>query len=365
MTGMCRAALVAVLMATVSPALGTTTKPGGGITAQQQIRRFVRARINTPYAAVRAGQPVMVEFLLENTADEPVTLMAPGPREAARRRDVAVGLPIEHVFSGPGHRALEIFKIPPKRASQISTTTTSKPVRVDLAKSVSLASGAAGAAMVLGPKALVGVNMEVSRYYPVLLQPGRYRLRWRPYDGTVASNTLELTVKGKPAAVIETNLGRMRLELFEDKAPKHVANFIELVEAGFYDSQPDKGKWMTFHRVVPGFLIQGGSPDGTSAGRGPRTVPAEFNDLRHRKGMVGAARTSDDPDSASCQFYICLKDLPELDYRWTLFGELVGEESFQTLKRISQVELTEDPLTKERSRPRKPVIIKRIWLQQQ
>jgi peptidyl-prolyl cis-trans isomerase B (cyclophilin B) len=132
------------------------------------------------------------------------------------------------------------------------------------------------------------------------------------------------TASGKePRAVIETKLGSMEIRFFPDKAPKHVENFIKLAKAGFYDKT-------IFHRVIPGFMIQGGDPntkdekDKAKYGTGGPgyNVKAEFNDRPHVRGAVSMAR-SQDPDSAGSQFFIVVKDTPHLNGKYTVFGEVV------------------------------------------
>jgi len=132
------------------------------------------------------------------------------------------------------------------------------------------------------------------------------------------------TASGKePRAVIETKLGSMEIRFFPDKAPKHVENFIKLAKAGFYDKT-------VFHRIIPGFMIQGGDPntkdekDKAKYGTGGPgyNVKAEFNDRPHVRGAVSMAR-SQDPDSAGSQFFIVVKDTPHLNGKYTVFGEVV------------------------------------------
>jgi peptidyl-prolyl cis-trans isomerase B (cyclophilin B) len=111
----------------------------------------------------------------------------------------------------------------------------------------------------------------------------------------------------KARAVIETKFGEIEIEFLEDVAPGHVKNFIDLARRGFYDGT-------TFHRVIPGFMIQGGDPKtkdpgtprGTHGTGGPGyTIKAEFNDTSHKRGVVSMAR-SNDPNSAGSQFFICV-----------------------------------------------------------
>lgn len=123
-------------------------------------------------------------------------------------------------------------------------------------------------------------------------------------------------------AVLHTRLGDITIVLFPESAPNHVDNFIQLAESGFYNGT-------TFHRVIPGFMIQGGDPLSKSPDRarhgtgGPGyRLKAEFNDQSHKRGTVSMAR-SPHPDSAGSQFFICVADAPHLDRQYTVFGEVV------------------------------------------
>ncbi len=125
------------------------------------------------------------------------------------------------------------------------------------------------------------------------------------------------------SAVIETKFGNIELKFFPDVAPNHVNNFIELAKKGFYDGT-------TFHRIIPGFMIQGGDPnskdpDKTKHGIGGPgyTIKAEFNDKSHKRGTLSMARAAH-PDSAGSQFFICVADSFFLDKQYTVFGEVVS-----------------------------------------
>ena len=124
-------------------------------------------------------------------------------------------------------------------------------------------------------------------------------------------------------AVIETSLGNIEFELLEDVAPGHVKNFKDLAKEGFYDGT-------IFHRVIPGFMVQGGDPNTKSDDRsshgmgGPgHTIKAEFNDEPHVRGIVSMAR-SQDPDSAGSQFFVVVKDSDFLDGQYTAFGRVIA-----------------------------------------
>lgn len=115
--------------------------------------------------------------------------------------------------------------------------------------------------------------------------------------------------------ILELDTGTVTIETYPDKAPKHVAQITELAEKGFYDG-------LTFHRVIDGFMAQGGCPDGTGMGGADKNIPAEFNDVSHQEGVCSMARAQN-PDSASSQFFICLDDASFLDKQYTVWGKVV------------------------------------------
>jgi len=125
-------------------------------------------------------------------------------------------------------------------------------------------------------------------------------------------------------AVIETKFGEIEIEFLTAKAPGHVKNFTDLAKKGFYDGT-------TFHRVIPGFMIQGGCPNTKDASKGKGAhgtggpgynVNAEFNDTSHKRGIVSMARAQD-PNSAGSQFFIVVADSTFLDKQYTAFGKVV------------------------------------------
>ncbi len=133
----------------------------------------------------------------------------------------------------------------------------------------------------------------------------------------------EIKKLSETKAVIETKLGKIELKFFPEVAPNHVKNFVELAQKGFYDGT-------TFHRVIPGFMIQGGDPNTKNTDRskhgmgGPGyTVKAEFNEKLHKRGILSMARAQD-PDSAGSQFFICVADAPFLNKKYSVFGEVVS-----------------------------------------
>lgn len=152
--------------------------------------------------------------------------------------------------------------------------------------------------------------------------------------------------------IIEMENGKeMKLELYPEKAPITVANFEKLVEEKFYDG-------LTFHRVISGFMIQGGCPKGDGTGGPKEKIKGEFtangvpNDLKHTRGVLSMARAMN-PNSAGSQFFIMHKDAPHLDGQYAAFGKVV--EGIEAVDEIAACE------TDYNDKPLKPVVIKRIY----
>jgi cyclophilin family peptidyl-prolyl cis-trans isomerase len=158
-------------------------------------------------------------------------------------------------------------------------------------------------------------------------------------------------------ATLQTDMGDITLKFFYDKAPRHVQNFVDLAASGFYDGT-------MFHRVIPDFMIQGGDPNTKKPedpthpygmGGSGKTLNAEFNDVPHKRGILSMAR-SQDPNSASSQFFIVVKDSTRLDNQYSAFGEVV-----------SGMNVADKIATTPRSandRPNQPIRIKKILLTQ-
>jgi peptidyl-prolyl cis-trans isomerase B (cyclophilin B) len=152
-------------------------------------------------------------------------------------------------------------------------------------------------------------------------------------------------------AELHTTAGQINIRFFPDVAPNHVKNFLDLAQQGFYDGTK-------FHRVIPGFMIQGGDPNTKSGnpstwgtGGSPNRVRAEFNAVSHKRGIVSMAR-SNDPNSASSQFFICVADSTFLDRQYTAFGQVTkGMEVADTIVNAKRG---------ANDRPNEPVTITRV-----
>lgn len=160
--------------------------------------------------------------------------------------------------------------------------------------------------------------------------------------------------EGHPKVQIEMeDGGKIVLELYPEYAPETVENFVNLVSEGFYDG-------LTFHRVISGFMIQGGDPEGTGMGGSGKEIKGEFsangfdkNTLKHERGVISMAR-SQDMDSASSQFFIVHKTSPRLDGQYAAFGKVI--EGMDEVDKIASVE------TDASDKPLEPVVMKKVTL---
>ncbi len=146
-------------------------------------------------------------------------------------------------------------------------------------------------------------------------------------QGQELGATIQVSVQGEA-------WGNIQIKFLPEVAPNHVKNMVKLAQEKFYDGT-------TFHRVIPGFMIQGGDPNSKNPDRsihgtgGPaHRVAAEFNKTPHKRGVVSMARSAD-PNSAGSQFFICVADVPHLDGQYTAFGEVMS--GMETVDRIVNV----------------------------
>lgn len=164
---------------------------------------------------------------------------------------------------------------------------------------------------------------------------------------------LPLAAADNPTVEMETTYGKMTIELYMDVAPNTVTNFLTLAAKGFYDG-------LKFHRILQGFMAQGGDPAGNGTG-GPTDadgnrycIPAEFNERKHVRGTLSMARTSE-PNTAGSQFFICFKDCPQLDEQYTVFGKMIaGDDVLAKIER--------EAATRQEGPPRADVRIVKVTI---
>jgi peptidyl-prolyl cis-trans isomerase B (cyclophilin B) len=167
-----------------------------------------------------------------------------------------------------------------------------------------------------------------------------------PARNFAAEANAQTETGGKMIAVVETNKGAFKFELLPEVAPGTVANFVKLANKGFYDGT-------IFHRVIPGFMMQGGDPEGTGRGGPGYTVKAEFSKRKHVAGTVSMARSAH-PDSAGSQFYVCFAPAPHLDGQYTIFGQVT--EGMDVVKEIEKVK------TDRSDRPLEEIVMKKVQI---
>ena len=190
-------------------------------------------------------------------------------------------------------------------------------------------------------------NNRIAAIVGVVILVGIGFFLFNPFN----SNSDSTSASSAPIAVIETTYGIIVIQLFPDVAPAHVDNFVRLANEGYYDGT-------TFHRVIPGFMIQGGDPNskdddrsndgqGGHSANGPNTiVNAEFSqDLTHKRGILSMARAQD-PNSAASQFFIVVADSNFLDRQYSIFGEVI--EGMDVVDKIVNVkkDSADNPLEK-------------------
>lgn len=150
---------------------------------------------------------------------------------------------------------------------------------------------------------------------------------------------------------LETSMGNLTLELYRDVAPAHADSFLARVKDGFYSKQ-------VFHRIIDGFMLQGGDPRGDGTGDAGYRLNQEFSEMPHVEGTLSAAR-SNDPNSASCQFFVCFGPASFLDRQYTVFGHLI--KGYDVLQKIAKVPVKPNKFG-EKSEPVTPVNLVRSFV---
>lgn len=278
--------------------------------------------------------PLRVRFTLLNTSDEVLEI----PLRIVPESATGIALPLEIVFGSESEPALLI------------TYRDEQPIEVPPPAFLEQAEPVAEV-LRLAPHGSVGSEVDLRDHFRHLRYAGTYHLEWRPLGGRAGTCSTEFQVEARKNAILVTDMGKITFSLMYDQAPRNVENFLELVRDGFYDGK-------VFHRLIPGFLLQGGCPKGDGTGTRPdgKLIAAEFHDAPFQLGTLAMARKPSDPDSSSCQFFISLARLPELDGHYAVIGQASDEESLRTLSQMISVP------TDKRDRPRIPLVIRSINL---
>jgi cyclophilin family peptidyl-prolyl cis-trans isomerase len=304
----------------------------GAALAQDAAIEALRAEVRSLQEVNDPSEPIWVRFTLLNPTDRPIEI----PGAAFDPADIGVVLPAGIVYGtttqpaiGVGYHTEKPAPLPPVSAAPASRPSTLR----------------------LAPRGSIGVDLDLRSQLRAMRYDGVYRVEWRPLGGRMQGATADIVVERRKDAIVITDQGKMTFGLYYDRAPRNVNNFLELARSGFYDGK-------TFHRVVPGFLIQGGCPNGDGTGIRPdgKLIPAEFNNTPVEFGSLLMARKPTDPDSASCQFFIALSRLPELDGQYTIIGRATDDETLRTLQTLAATP------TRKNDRPLQTIVIRSVKL---
>jgi cyclophilin family peptidyl-prolyl cis-trans isomerase len=293
----------------------------------------LRAEIRGVQAIYNPNQPMRVRFALINRSDTTVEI----PLAYLPEAKDAIVLPSELIIGSSDEPALYV------------TYKDEKPVAIR--GNPSPPQEPASALLRLAAHGSVGAEVDLRELYRRIRYRGIYRLEWRPLGGRLGTASVRFRVEPPQDAVISTDYGNIAFSLMYDKAPLNVENFLELAREGFYDRKK-------LHRIIAGYLIQGGCPHGDGTGLRPdgKLIPAEFHPTPFKLGTLAMARKPNDPNSASCQFFISLVRAEELDEQYTVIGQAQDEESLRTLQQLAALP------TDQKHRPLQPLLIRSVSL---
>ena len=327
-----RRALGCALLASlvIGPSIAQDASGDGASGPQSAPASALEAEIRVERSLNPASEPIAVRFLIHNKSDKPIDL---GPIPLSD----GVSLPLELILGTDQKPALFItYKdekpVPVKLSADRAVPDETQPLRI-------------------APAGTVGTRVDLRDLYKNIRYSGQYKLEWRPLDGTIGVATATLRVEPRKQAVIVTDFGNLTFDLMYEQAPRNVENFLDLIRDGFYRDK-------TFHRVIPGFAIQGGCPNGNGTGirSDGKLIPAEFHDAEFKLGTLAMSHKASDPNSASCQFFITLDRLPELRGHYTVVGQPADEATLRTLQQIAGI------ATDEHDRPLRSLGIRSISL---
>lgn len=312
-------------VATDTPTKPEATTPAGGIGPLSPDVRM-DSLLNPP------SQPIWARFMLHNLSAESVDLGA---------------LPLNHGVSLPR----ELIVGTAEQPALFVAYEQEAPVPIKPPPPAEGAAEQERRPLKIGGYGSLGARVDLREIHKLLRYPGAYRLEWKPLGGAVGTASVSFRVEPRQLALLVTDYGKITFHLNYDEAPLNVSNFLELARQNFY---ADK----TFHRIIPGFVIQGGCPLGTGAGVRPdgKLIQAEFRDAPFGVGTLAMAHKPDEPNSASCQFFVTLTRVPELDGQYTIIGHADDPESLRTLEQIASVS------TDAKDRPKRPVVIRSVSL---
>ncbi len=321
------AALLALLLAPLHAAALTQDAPSPAA-SQPAPGSLVRCELLLDHGVYAPSERIPARFTLINDSDQPVEIELPAG-------DGTLGLPARFIL-GTRENPHLFFAYEGHDLEPAANDVFAAPLDAGGHEVVRLA-----------PGGTLGSEVDLRALDRQFRYSGSFRLEWRPFPGRSEIASVDFRIEPRKHAVLITDYGKVIFKLHYDAAPRNVEHFLDLVRERFYDG-------LTIHRVVAGYLLQGGSPDGTSGGLRPdgRTVPGEFDATPFDLGTLAMARRPDKPDSASCQFFVSLARVPELDGQYTVIGQASDEESVRLLRQLA--ELPADAA----GRPLRPLVIR-------
>jgi cyclophilin family peptidyl-prolyl cis-trans isomerase len=288
----------------------------------------LRAELSTSKRLFAPNEPLHLRLTLFNPTAQTIEMDAAfGPG------DNAIALPDCLVYGTAAAPALRVA-LGAERAAPVPAPAAPEAV---------------AGAMRLAPGAAVGAEIDLRERFVPARYTGAFLVEWSPPGATPA--TLRFRVESRKVAVMVTDYGKMMFDLRYEQAPLNVDNFLDLARQRFYDGT-------VFHRLIPNFILQGGSPTGSSDGQRPdgALLPAELDATPFDLGVLAMAHRPDDPDSASCQFFVGLARLPDLDGAYTVIGKARDEQTLRTLRRIAELQTDAD------GRPLRPLVLRFLTL---
>lgn len=277
----------------------------------------LQAELTTARPLYDPAMPILVRYSLRNTSDHTIDV----PLDYGYANDSGIGLPLE-IALGSSEQPLMTVKHEDSPASPV----------IRAAESTAAVATKTPTTLRLAPRGAIGGEFDLRDAAKLIRYPGLYRIEWKALGGRVPPAAVEFRVEPRKQAAIVTDYGVITCSLMYDAAPHNVENFLELVRQGFY-------KNLAFHRIIPGFIAQGGCPKGDGTGARPdgRMIPAELHNAPIEVGTLAMAHKKDAADTASCQFFVALARLPDLDGKYTVIGQATDAESIRTLQAIAAV----------------------------
>lgn len=311
----------------------------------------VEAEIQFSQMVFEPTGSIRARFLIHNRTSEPITLRLAPHVDA----EDGISLPRSLVLGTPEQPAVDVIdelgNPLNRRWPDEGSTSNGEAGNDATAAERSASADAAGESIVLAGFGSLGLEVDLATIFRAARYARSYRVTWRPAIAGVMPTSATFRVEPRYDVLMVTDFGTMTFVMNYDRAPLNVANFLELARSGFYNGK-------AFHRLVPGLAVQGGCPLGSGRGIRPdgKLVTGELSDAPFVAGTLAMATRNGDPDSGSCQFFVCATRVSAFDGTYTIVGQARDPESLRTLEQLMAVDTTRE------GRPREPLLIRSMTL---